>query len=122
MGVSDHLTEAIRNKEMTAYFQPKVELRKGRITSMEALARWISPTLGFVLPADFIPIAERAGLIREIDLQIVEQVLMWFQKRQYEGKRIIPIAVNISPEHFYHPHFIKELEYLIKNITRTRIT
>ena len=109
-----HLTEAIRNKEMTAYFQPKVELRKGRITSMEALARWISPTLGFVSPADFIPLAERAGLIREIDLQIIEQVLMWFQKRQYEGKRIVPVSVNISPEHFYHPHFIKELEYLIK--------
>lgn len=109
-----HLTEAIRNKEVTAYFQPKVELRKGRITSMEALARWISPTLGFVSPADFIPVAERAGLIREIDLQIIEQVLMWFQKRQYEGKRIVPIAVNISPEHFYHPHFISDLEYLIK--------
>lgn len=109
-----HLTEAIRNKEITAYFQPKVELRKGRITSMEALARWISPTFGFVSPADFIPIAERAGLIREIDLQIIEQVLIWFQKRQYEGKRIVPIAVNISPEHFYHPHFVSELEYLIK--------
>ena len=67
-----HLTEGIRNKEITAYFQPKVELHKGRITSMEALARWISPTLGFVSPADFIPVAERAGLIREIDLQIIE--------------------------------------------------
>ena len=104
----------IRNKEITAYFQPKVELRKGRITSMEALIRWISPTFGFVSPADFIPIAERAGLIREVDLQIIEQVLIWFQKRQYEGKQIVPIAVNTSPEHFYHPHFIRDLEYLIK--------
>ena len=53
---------------------------------MEALVRWISPTFGFVSPADFIPIAECAGLIREVDLQIIEQVLIWFQKRQYEGK------------------------------------
>ncbi|MFF5993906.1 EAL domain-containing protein [Lysinibacillus sp. KU-BSD001] len=109
-----HLIEALKNKEITAYFQPKVALGKVRITSMEALARWISPVLGFVSPAEFIPIAERAGLVREIDLQIIEQVLQWFQQRQYEGKRIVPVAINISPEHFYHPHFVEELEQLIK--------
>ena len=112
--ILNHLTEAIKNKEVTAFFQPKVELRKGRITSMEALARWNSPVLGPVSPVDFVPIAERAGLIREIDLQIIEQVLGWFQQRQYEGKRIVPIAVNISPEHFYYPRFVEELEQLIK--------
>ena len=47
-------------------------------------------------------------------MQIIEQVLIWFQKRQYEGKRIVPVSVNISPEHFYHPRFVNELEYLIK--------
>lgn len=108
------LVQAVKNKEITAYLQPKVELRKRRITSMEALARWISPTLGFVSPAEFIPLAEKAGLIREIDLQIIESVLQWFQKRQYEGKRIVPIAVNISPGHFYHPHFVEELQQLIQ--------
>lgn len=112
--ILNHLTEAIKNREITAFFQPKVELRKGRITSMEALARWTSPLLGNVSPAVFIPVAERAGLIREIDLQIIEQVLKWFQQRQYEGKRIIPVAVNISPEHFYYPRFVEELEQLIK--------
>lgn len=112
--ILNHLTEAIKHKEITAFFQPKVELRRGRITSMEALARWTSPVLGHVSPADFIPVAERAGLIREIDLQIIEQVLRWFQRRQYEGKHIVPIAVNISPEHFYYPRFVEELEQLIK--------
>ncbi|MGM9948501.1 MAG: EAL domain-containing protein [Lysinibacillus sp.] len=112
--ILNHLTEAIKNKEITAFFQPKVELRRGRITSMEALARWDSPVLGQVSPVDFIPVAERAGLIREIDLQIIEKVLQWFQKRQYEGKSIVPVAVNISPEHFYHPRFVEELEQLIK--------
>ncbi|WP_413364749.1 EAL domain-containing protein [Lysinibacillus sp. 3P01SB] len=112
--ILNHLTEAIKNKEITAFFQPKVELRRGRITSMEALARWTSPILGHVSPAEFIPVAERAGLIREIDLQIIEQVLKWFQQRQYEGKRIVPVAINISPEHFYYPRFVEELEQLIK--------
>lgn len=112
--ILNQLTEAIKNKEITAFFQPKVELRKGRITSMEALARWHSPVLGHVSPAEFIPVAERAGLIREIDLQIIEQVLKWFQKRQYAGQCIVPVAINISPEHFYHPRFVEELEQLIK--------
>lgn len=112
--ILNQLTEAIKHKEITAFFQPKVELRKGRITSMEALARWHSPVLGHVSPAEFIPVAERAGLIREIDLQIIEQVLKWFQKRQYAGQRIVPVAINISPEHFYHPRFVEELEQLIK--------
>ncbi|WP_332650684.1 EAL domain-containing protein [Lysinibacillus sp. 54212] len=114
MHILNHLNEAVKNKELMAYFQPKVELRRGRIVSMEALARWYSSKLGFVSPADFIPIAERAGLIREIDLQIIEQVLIWFQQRQYKGKRIVPIAINISPEHFYHPKFVEQLEDLVK--------
>lgn len=114
MLILNHLIEAVKNKELTAYFQPKVKLRRGRIVSMEALARWISPKLGFVSPADFVPIAERAGLIHEIDLQIIEQVLIWFQQRQYQGKRIVPIAVNISPEHFYHPKFVEQLDNLVK--------
>jgi EAL domain-containing protein (putative c-di-GMP-specific phosphodiesterase class I)/GGDEF domain-containing protein len=111
--ILNELVEAIRNKEFQAYVQPKVETYRGRIYGMEALARWQSPKLGFVSPGDFIPVAESAGLIREIDLQIFEQVLIWMQQRQYNGKRIVPVAVNISPEHFYHPKFISGLTQLM---------
>lgn len=109
----NYLKRALQEKQLTSYFQPKFELRRGRITSMEALARWVSPELGFVSPGEFIPIAENAGLIREIELQIIEQVLQWQQQRQYEGKRIVPIAINISPDHFYHPFFIPKLKELL---------
>ena len=112
--IVNHLKEAINNKEIQVYFQPKVELRRGRIGNMEALARWISPHLGFMSPADFIPIAEKAGLIREIDLLIIEQVLAWLQRRQYDGKRIVPVSINISPDHFYHPQFITRLRELMQ--------
>lgn len=110
----NHLKAAMLKKEIQAHFQPKFELYRGRIASMEALARWISPELGFVSPAEFIPIAESSGLIRELELQIFEQVLQWMQQRQFEGKRIVPIAVNISPEHFYHPLFLEDLTLLIE--------
>ena len=108
------LVEAIKNKEFIAYVQPKIELYRDRIYGMEALARWNSPKLGVVSPADFIPIAEQAGLIREIDMQILEQILIWMQQRQYNGKKIVPVAVNISPEHFYHPEFIDSLVALVQ--------
>lgn len=114
LSILNHFKQAIRKNDITVYFQPKFELRRGRILSMEALARWISPELGFVSPAEFIPIAENAGLIRELELQIFEKVLKWQQQRQYEGKRSIPIAVNISPDHFYHPLFIPTLKELIQ--------
>lgn len=110
----NHLKKALQDKQITAHFQPKFEIRKGRIASMEALARWISPELGFISPGEFIPVAESSGLIRELELQIIEQVLKWQQERQYDGKRIVPIAINISPEHFYHPLFIPKLKSLIQ--------
>lgn len=58
MTVLNHLSQAIKNKEITVHLQPKVDLRNGEIHSIEALARWISPKLGFVSPAIFIPVAE----------------------------------------------------------------
>lgn len=114
MKLLNHLTEAIRNNEIQTYFQPKVMLHRERIVSVEALARWNSRELGFVSPVEFIPIAENAGLISEIDLQMLEQILKWMQKRQYEGKRIIPVALNISPNHFYQPNFIPNIKRLIQ--------
>lgn len=114
MQLLNHLTEAIQKKEIQTYFQPKVTLYRGRIASVEALARWDSPELGFVSPADFIPIAENAGLICEIDVQMLEQILRWMQQRQYEGKKIVPVAINISPIHFYHPEFIVNIKRLLK--------
>lgn len=112
--VLNHMIEAIKNKSFSAHFQPKIELHRGRVASMEALSRWHSPELGNVSPMEFIAVAERAGIVNEIDLQIIEQVLHWFQRRQYEGKRIVPVAVNISPEHFYHPNFVENLLQLVQ--------
>ena len=109
-----HLIIAIHNKEITAHFQAKYAIYNEKIISMEALARWISPELGFISPVEFITIAENAGLIYDIDLQMIERVLEWQQQCQYEGKRIVPIAVNISPKHFYHPQFIPDLTRLIE--------
>ncbi|SCY57046.1 sensor domain-containing protein [Lysinibacillus fusiformis] len=114
MTVLNHLSQAIKNKEITVHLQPKVDLRNGEIQSIEALARWISPKLGFVSPAIFIPVAESAGKVREIDVLVLETVLSWLAERQKLGKKLVKIAVNISPDHFYYTHFVQDTLKLVR--------
>lgn len=94
--------------------QPKVDLQTGEIQSIEALARWISPKLGFVPPAIFIPVAESAGKVREIDIQILEIALSWLAERKRLGKKLVKVAVNISPNHFYYENFVQDTLELVQ--------
>ena len=114
MTVLNHLSYALKNREISMNLQPKVDLRTGEIQSIEALARWNSPILGFVSPEVFISVAENAGKVREIDLQILELVLQWLSRRKRSGKALVKVAVNISPDHFYHPNFIKAIVELLR--------
>lgn len=114
MTVLNHLAQAIKNKEISVNLQPKVDLRTGEIQSIEALARWISPKLGFVSPAIFIPVAESAGKVREIDNQILEIVLSWLAERKRLGKKLVKVAVNISPDHFYYADFVQDTLELVQ--------
>ena len=109
MTVLNHLSHALKNKEISVDLQPKVDLATGEIQSIEALARWISPALGFISPEVFISVAESAGKVREIDLQILERILQWQAHRKNLRKTIVKVAVNISPDHFYHPEFVKSI-------------
>ena len=61
-----------------------------------------------------ISVAENAGKVREIDLQILELVLQWLSRRKRSGKALVKVAVNISPDHFYHPNFIKAIVELLR--------
>ncbi|MEY9977800.1 EAL domain-containing protein [Lysinibacillus sp. RC79] len=114
MTVLNHLAQALKNKEISVNLQPKVDLRTGEIQSIEALARWISPKLGFVSPAIFIPVAESAGKVREIDIQILEIVLSWLAGRKRLGKKLVKVAVNISPDHFYYANFVQDTLELVQ--------
>lgn len=91
------LHQALLRNELFVCYQPKVDLRTGEIVSMEALVRWRHPEFGIVSPGDFIPVAERTGLINEISAWITRvvcaQISMWHEA----GHKHISVAVNISP-------------------------
>jgi EAL domain-containing protein (putative c-di-GMP-specific phosphodiesterase class I)/DNA-binding response OmpR family regulator len=81
-------------------FQPKVDLTTETIVGCEALLRWLHPDLGFIPPAEFIPIAEEKGQIEELGLIVIEQALQFIRQMQSEVGCSVRVAVNISGVQF----------------------
>jgi diguanylate cyclase (GGDEF)-like protein len=91
------LRQAITANELYMDFQPIVSLTDGRVASLEALMRWKHPELGLISPAQFVPIAEKSGLIMDVGLLALRQVLAQQRRWLDAGVPIVPIAVNVSP-------------------------
>ena len=112
MNLEASLRSAIQNGELILHYQPQVSLALNKITGMEALVRWQHPGGCLVEPCDFIPHAEKTGLI----VQLGEQVLLEAcrQQRRWQDAGIAPerIAVNVSARQFIH-------DDLIKTVSRT---
>src|SRR4051812_5011520 len=90
------LTEAVQRDEFVLAFQPQMSLVTGEIAGAEALLRWNHPREGLRLPATFIPVAERTGLISEIGEWVIAEVaatLSAWHREGYDGR----LAFNISP-------------------------
>lgn len=94
---AEELLQAINNQEIVLFFQPQIDLISGALTGVEALARWQSPSRGLVSPADFIPLAERQGLMGEMTSAIIQQAVTQSNKWKKKGLDI-PISVNVSAE------------------------
>jgi EAL domain-containing protein (putative c-di-GMP-specific phosphodiesterase class I) len=90
------LDQALRNNEIHTEYQPKTDLLTGEIVSVEALARWHSPTLGTVSPDQFVPIAEQSELIGRLTFRVLEDAIAAC-RRWREVRPDCTVAVNISP-------------------------
>jgi len=92
------MREAFSEHQFTAYFQP-VYSGSGKLRCMEALARWIRPDGTVISPGDFIPVMEKYGIVRKLDLYILDEVLTFLQKRINLGLSVRPVSVNLSRCH-----------------------
>jgi diguanylate cyclase (GGDEF)-like protein len=105
--LNSRLRQAIDRQELVLHFQPLVNLRGKGVDGVEALVRWQHPSLGLVLPADFIPMAEESGLILSIERWVLESAMR--AAGTLQGDRPLKVAVNLSTRHFDHPALLNEL-------------
>ncbi|PJZ69270.1 hypothetical protein CH373_14410 [Leptospira perolatii] len=96
--IGKHLERAISNSEFYLQYQPRVSLQDGKIVSVEALIRWLHPTLGLLAPNSFLAIAEETGLIQELGLWVLETAMRDLQEWKKLGHPSIRMAINIAPK------------------------
>lgn len=95
-----HLRRALEQHEFVLHYQPQVDVKSGMIKGMEALIRWMSPELGMVSPADFIPLAEDTGLIVPIGAWVLKTACSQARLWQQNGFPV-RVAVNLSSRQFH---------------------
>jgi diguanylate cyclase (GGDEF)-like protein len=95
--IAQELRAAFRNKEFLLYYQPQVDVRSGKISGWEALARWQHPKRGMVLPNDFIPEIERLGLINELGNWVIREACRQLATWKAQGLEDMRVSVNVAP-------------------------
>jgi diguanylate cyclase (GGDEF)-like protein/PAS domain S-box-containing protein len=103
------MRRGLEHDEFMVYYQPKVDLKTGKIVSMEALVRWQHPQRGFVSPAKFIPFAEETGLIEPLGKIVLETACREAVKWQPKTGEPIVMAVNLSAIQFRNPNLVEEV-------------
>lgn len=113
----EEIREALKNNEFIVYYQPKFNLSKKKFVGFEALIRWNSPRYGLLTPARFIEKAELGGLIHELDVFVLKQVIKDLENLKAKNGPLLPVSVNFSLYEFYSSAFLKELTELIDRST-----
>jgi len=114
--LEDEIRSGLATRQFCVHYQAQVENGRG-IVSAEALARWRHPEKGFIPPVQFIPVAERAGLMPALGLQVMEdaleQLARWARKPETAH---LSVAINISAAQLYQSDFA---DSVLEAITRT---
>lgn len=100
LALESELRSALENDELYMVYHPKVDINSAVTTGAEALIRWDHPERGAIAPDIFIPLAERSGLILDIDRWVVEKVIGQIGEWLRAGVNLVPIALNLSGREF----------------------
>jgi diguanylate cyclase (GGDEF)-like protein len=112
--LESELRQAIENGELVTYYQPKVDLREGRLTGTEALVRWNHPQHGLVAPGRFIPLAETSGLINEICRWVLGDVGRQINAWRRRGLSVPTVSINLASRNFRSPRLAEGLRELLQ--------
>lgn len=108
------IRQALEHNEFALHYQPKLDLKTGRILGAEALIRWFQPRSGWVHPADFIPVAEDSGLIVPLTQWVLRHACEQAQAWRTMGLAPLRISVNISAIDFRQREFVDNLAAILK--------
>lgn len=111
--VEDNMESALHEGEFEIYFQPKYSPASAKLVGGEALVRWNSPEQGFITPARFIPILEATGFITQLDDYMISHVAKQLAEWTIQGRKAIPISVNVSRAHFAQEGLAEHICYLV---------
>jgi diguanylate cyclase len=123
LALMNELRQAIANDGLLLYYQPKVSLLLGQIVGVEALVRWPHPLHGLIPPDDFIPLAERTGLIGPLTRWVLERALR--QCRDWEQAGLhLKMAVNLSTRTLYDQELLSTVTDLLQanEVAPSRLT
>ena len=113
LSLAGALRSAIADGEIVLFFQPKAELTTGKITGVEALARWRHPRLGLIGPSEFVPIAEQTGLIGPLTSHVLAEALNQVREWSEQGEEL-SVAVNLSARSFLDAQLAVEIPRLLE--------
>ncbi|PSU90279.1 c-di-GMP phosphodiesterase [Photobacterium kishitanii] len=106
------LQKALQNNGLEVWYQPKVNAKNFEIDGAEALVRWKHPVEGYISPAQFIPVAERSGLIEQLGRVVMREVFttvkQWKKQQLLKGR----VAINLSSQQFENPKLISFVDKL----------
>ena len=112
--LEEGLRRALERQEFVVHYQPKIDLKTGKISGAEALLRWNHPTRGSVSPGKFIPVAEDCGLILPIGSWVLRQACQQAQAWLAAGLPMGTIAVNISAMQLREENFVDDVFSMLK--------
>lgn len=111
--IKAYLETAIGNDEFVVYLQPKINCDTDELVGAEALIRWNYKNQEFLSPARFIPFFEKDCSIGKIDDIVLRKVCIAIKKWEQEGKKIVPISVNLSRSRLYNKNIVELLTKIV---------
>ncbi len=105
----DEITQALSNKEFQLYYQPKVNMRTGKVFGAEALIRWFHPERGLIPPLDFLPLIEGTELEIQVGGWVINEALQQLDHWQQQGVKL-EVSINIASHHLQSSVFFNQLD------------
>jgi diguanylate cyclase (GGDEF)-like protein len=105
LAMETNLRRALEKNQLKLFYQPKIDISRNTIVGVEALLRWEHPTMGFISPLDFIPVAEDTGLIVPIGEWVLHTAFKQLQQWHNAGFSNLTVAVNLSSAQLSRPGF-----------------